>query len=144
MISDLEYAAHDSRLLVSGPNFNMVLSVYAASPSTAPLLCLRPVLSWSRGLEHHLHLHPVSAPERRGLQRSPTEELPHPGPVSLGPAPEHLLHLPPHCSQVPLHLQPARPLQHIPGNKDTQEASIYTQTSFEKDTLFTIKCQKLP
>lgn len=89
---------------------------YAVSPSTAPLLSLRPIFSRSRGPEHHLHLHPVTAPERRGLQCHPAEELPHPGPVSSGPAPAHFLHLPPHRSQVPLHLQPARPFQHIPGD----------------------------
>lgn len=108
------------------------LLVCAVSPFIAALLRLCPVLSRSRGLEHHLHLHLVSAPERRGLQRRPAEELPHLGPVSPGPAPARLLHLPPHRSQVPLHLQPARSLQHIPGNthtvyiKNIQEGLIYT------------------
>lgn len=123
--------------------------VCAISPSVAALLCLCPVVSRSRGLEHHLYLHPCSARERRGLQPRPAEELPHPGPVSPGPTSTHLLHLPTHCSQVPLYLQPARPLQHIPGDtliENTQEGFIYTDIASEERPqvhLFTIKCQKL-
>lgn len=123
--------------------------VCAISPSVAALLCLCPVVSRSRGLEHHLYLHPCSARERRGLQPRPAEELPHPGPVSPGPTSTHLLHLPTHCSQVPLYLQPTRPLQHIPGDtliENTQEGFIYTDIASEERPqvhLFTIKCQKL-
>lgn len=123
--------------------------VCAISPSVAALLCLCPVVSRSRGLEHHLYLHPCPARERRGLQPRPAEELPHPGPVSPGPTSTHLLHLPTHCSQVPLYLQPARPLQHIPGDtliENTQEGFIYTDIVSEERPqvhLFTIKCQKL-
>lgn len=119
--------------------------VCAISPSVAALLCLCPVVSRSRGLEHHLYLHPCPARERRGLQPRPAEELPNPGPVSPGPTSTHLLHLPTHCSQVPLYLQPARPLQHIPG-ENTQEGFIYTDIASEERPqvhLFTIKCQKL-
>lgn len=123
--------------------------VCAISPSVAALLCLCPVVSRSRGLEHHLYLHPCPARERRGLQPRPAEELPNPGPVSPGPTSTHLLHLPTHCSQVPLYLQPARPLQHIPGDtliENTQEGFIYTDIVSEERPqvhLFTIKCQKL-
>lgn len=123
--------------------------VCAISPSVAALLCFCPVVSRSRSLEHHLYLHPCSARERRGLQPRPAEELPHPGPVSPGPTSTHLLHLPTHCSQVPLYLQPARPLQHIPGDtliENTQEGFIYTDIVSEERPqvhLFTIKCQKL-
>lgn len=112
--------------------------VCAISPSVAALLCFCPVVSRSRGLEHHLYLHPCSARERRGLQPRPAEELPNPGPVSPGPTSTHLLHLPTHCSQVPLYLQPARPLQHIPGDtliENTQKKALSTQTLFQKNDL---------
>lgn len=122
--------------------------VCAISPSVAAFLCLCPVVSRSRGLEHHLYLHPCSARERRGLQPCPAEELPHPGPVSPGTTSTHLLHLPTDCSQVSLYLQPARPLQHIPGDtliENTQEGFIYTDIVSEERPqvhLFKMKCQK--
>lgn len=97
----------------------MCCCVHAASLSTAPLLRLCPVFSRAGGPQHHLHLHPAAAPARRWLQPRPPEELPPPGPVSPGSAPARRLHLPPHRSQVPLHLQPARPLQHISGSTQT-------------------------
>lgn len=86
------------------------------SPAIAALLCFRPVFSGTRGLEHHLHLHPVPASQRRGLYHCLTQKLPNPSQIGSGSTPACLLHIPPHRSQIPLHLQPARPLQHIPGD----------------------------
>lgn len=96
---------------------------FALIPFVAALLCVRPVVSWSRSLDHHLHLHPVPAPEKGRLYGCPAEELPLTGPARSSRPPACLLHLPPHCNQVPLYFQPARPLEHIPGD-DTLKCNL--------------------
>lgn len=100
----------------SSPLVRTSLKILSCPPS-APLLRLRPVVPWWRGPEHHLHLHPVTACEWRGLRRRPPEELSHSGPAGSGSPPACVLHLSPDRDQVPLCLQPQRPLQHLPGTR---------------------------